>query len=731
MRCTRLIVLAVFCAMAFVSPSPIAQASSFIAAGFEEQRNLATLSEPVDLEFLPDGRLLVIQRSGDLLVFSAGTLALAGTTELRARICPHGERGLLGLAIDPNFTTPGSNWIYLFYTYLTNTPPKCDEFGGSANRVSRFKLNGNVLDTSTEEILMDKIATVNGNHNSGDLGFGSDGLLYISTGDGGCDYTSTAQCVDDYDAGRGMNNLFGKILRLTPGGGIPASNPYQGTNTARCNGLAGNPGNTTPGTTCQEIYAFGFRNPFRFAFDPNAATTRLLLNDVGQREWEEVNVVEAGKDYGWPCLEAARVYKTNGACNPPPPNMTAPLFSYAHTTTVPGTTIGNCGAITAATFVPAAANWPAPFGGSYLFADYVCGAIMGIDDSQASPTSANLLLSDPPPATGAPPTTPTAMIFGPDGAGQSLYYVHFLPFGQGDLRRIRYVGTGVNRAPQPIISVTPRSGQAPLLVTLDGSASTDPDVGDTLTYAWNFGDGTTATTAVAQHTYTQRGRWLASLTVTDRDGLSETATITVDVDGPVVTIVQPSANSTFGVGEQLTLQATATDTDGTPLTGNQVTYTWVVLLHHRAGLPDAHTHPYAVASGASATITGPTPEDFDAITNSFIEIRVTATADGLTGTASRIVQPRKVAITLDTQPTGLRVSVDGTSFVGRQTFQSWDGYSVQLEAQAQRIGINSFSPTGWSNGGAPQHTFTTPNGDRVLIANFDESFLCLLPQVQR
>lgn len=60
-----------------------------------------------------------------------------------------------------------------------------------------------------------------------------------------------------------------------------------------------------------------------------------------------------------------------------------------------------------------------------------------------------------------------------------------------------------------------------------------------------------------------------------------------------------------------------------------------------------------------------------------------------------------------------------------------DFASVQLEAQAQRIGINSFSPTGWSNGGAPQHTFTTPNGDRVLIANFDESFLCLLPQVQR
>ena len=124
---------------------------------------------------------------------------------------------------------------------------------------------------------MDEIPSPSGNHNAGDLRFGNDGYLYVSVGDGGCDYAGNSGCAGANDASRDQHALVGKILRITSTGGIPPTNPFQGAGTARCNVT----GRTTAGNKCQETFAWGLRNPFRIAFDPNTTATRFFINDVG------------------------------------------------------------------------------------------------------------------------------------------------------------------------------------------------------------------------------------------------------------------------------------------------------------------------------------------------------------------------------------------------------------------------------------------------------------------
>ena len=165
--------------------------------------------------------------------------------------------------------------------------------GTCVNRVSRFVLSASNV-ASNEFILIDNIPSTAGNHNAGDVQFGKDGYLYVSVGDGGCDYAGGG-CAGANDASRDQNSLVGKILRITRDGGIPPDNPFLGSGTADCRSTGG----TTAGFKCRETFAWGLRNPFRIGFDPNAAGTRFFINDVGQDTWEEIDLAQAGADYGW------------------------------------------------------------------------------------------------------------------------------------------------------------------------------------------------------------------------------------------------------------------------------------------------------------------------------------------------------------------------------------------------------------------------------------------------
>ena len=183
----------------------------------------------------------------------------------------------------------------------------------------------------------------------------------MSTGDGGCDYAGDSGCFELNDAARDRHVLLGKILRVTRDGAIPAGNPCQGAGTARCN--IDRP-HRPPASRCQETFAWGLRNPFRLAFDPNSPTTRFFINDVGEITWEEIDLGQAGADYGWNVREGFCATGSTTDCGAPPAGMTNPLHAYNHEAS-------GCYAITGGAFVPKGI-WSFSYDDDYLFADLVC-----------------------------------------------------------------------------------------------------------------------------------------------------------------------------------------------------------------------------------------------------------------------------------------------------------------------------------------------------------------------
>jgi hypothetical protein len=326
-----------------------------------------------------------------------------------------------------------------------------------------------------------------------------------------------------------LNNLVGKVLRVTRDGGIPPGNPFTGANSDRCNAS----GTTTAGRQCREVYAYGLRNPFRFAFDPNAAGTRFFINDVGEQGWDEIDAGQAGANYGWPCREGAHPMATTGACSPPPPSMVDPIHEYAHST--------GCSSITAGAFVPNGV-WPGEYAGDYLYADYVCGRMFVLEQTAAGYAARTF-------ATGLGANTAIAMTFGPHGAGRALYYASFV--NGGEVHRVTFD----TQTPVAAFTANPASGPLPLTVRFDASSSQDP-LGRPLTYNWAFGDGGTlngATSPTTQHTYTQGGVYTATLVVRNSAGETSTpaqATIRAGNSPPVPVINQPAASLTFSVGRR-------------------------------------------------------------------------------------------------------------------------------------------------------------------------------------
>jgi glucose/arabinose dehydrogenase len=289
----------------------------------------------------------------------------------------------------------------------------------------------------------------NGNHNGGDLQIGNDGYLYVSIGDGGCDYAGDSGCGGMNDAARDLHTLTGKIVRITRDGEVPPDNPFTGAGTARCNA-----GPTTAGTTCREIYATGLRNPFRMAFDPNtpANVTSFRINDVGQNTWEEIDAGIAGANYGWNVREGHCANGSTTFCGAPPAGYTNPIFDYDHSS--------GCASITGGAFVPSGV-WPAEFNGEYLFSDYVCGTIFRLEPNGVGGYTRSTFVS------GLGGNSAVHLAFGPFGATQALYYTSYADGGQ-----VRRISMG---APVASFTATPNAGPAPLALAFNCSASNHPE----------------------------------------------------------------------------------------------------------------------------------------------------------------------------------------------------------------------------------------------------------------
>jgi glucose/arabinose dehydrogenase len=337
------------------APAPGSQAApptpEGVVSGFTET-TITTVSGLTTIEALPGGGLIVLQQGGTARVIRNDQLVAQPALQLN--VCSGSERGLLGFTTGPGFVT--DRQAYIYYTVSSPGSP-----GGCVNRVSRFTMNGDVIDRSTEVVLVDNISAINGNHNGGDLEIGADGFLYIAVGDGGGDPRGDSST---NDSAQDLSLYNGKILRVLPSNGDPApGNPLSGAGTVVC----GDRGSTsaTPTTSCREIYAWGLRNPYRFAFDTNTGPERFFINDVGQFTREEVNLGARGANYGWPQREGVCPRNGNPPCAGPPPGLTDPINDY-------GRTYGTY--ITAGAFVPNGV-WPKAYDGGYLFADGGSGEV--------------------------------------------------------------------------------------------------------------------------------------------------------------------------------------------------------------------------------------------------------------------------------------------------------------------------------------------------------------------
>ncbi len=555
-----------------------------------EDVHVADVSGPMDVAWTPDGRMIIIGKAGLVRIYQGGTLLSTPALDLGPRLCTNGERGLAGLAVHPNFSA--NRFIYLYYTFnkLGNACPE-DQTTGPVNRLSRFVLQAsNVIDPASELVLFETPPMYRDHHTGGDVKFGKDGNLYVTVGDSGAQGLGWPQ-----DLGR----LAGKLVRVTDAGGIPTGNPFTGAGTARCNVGGVPPAGSAAGTRCQEVFSYGFRNPFRFAHDPNAAGTRFYINDVGQHTWEDISEGPvAGGNYGWQLREGPCAKDSDTNCGSVA-GMVDPVHWYHH---------GPFGAAaTAGVFVPNGI-WPAEYNGKYLFADYVFGQIYRLDPGGSR------CLTCLPPTSGFAMTVfgdigqVVSMRFGPDN---SLYYVS----REGSVvRRITYVGAG-NRAPTARIAAAPTSGPIPLAVDFDGTTSSDPD-GDALTYAWDFdGNGTTDSTEPApSHTYVSAGNFAASLTVSDGNGGINTVSVTINAgnSAPIPTISSPAADTTFAVGDPFTLIGSAIDPEEGSLPDSALS--WEVIRHHAQ-----HSHPFLEATtGNNIPLIAPEPEDLDAARTSYL-----------------------------------------------------------------------------------------------------------------
>jgi len=335
--------------------------------GFAATVLATNLTYASTMEFAPDGRLFVCQQQGQMLVLSNDTLLPEPFAQIPAySVASEGtEDGLLGLAFDPGFSAN-----HYFYLYYTTTTPYLH------NRVSRFTADGNTIVPGSEYIVLDlnPVASTS-NHNGGAIHFGPDGKLYIAVGDNL--FRQNAQT---------MTNLLGKIVRINSDGSIPSDNPFY----------------STASGSNRAIWTLGLRNPFSFAFQPG--TGRMLINDVGENTWEEINLGLSGANYGWPFAEG-------------PTNLTYqnPLFAYTHT--------NGCAIVGAAFYDPPQPQFPPEYLGNYFFADYCGGWIQRMDTNNVV---TNFL---------ARVSAPVSLQVSPDGAlycltRRQLYKFTYGPTGQ-------------------------------------------------------------------------------------------------------------------------------------------------------------------------------------------------------------------------------------------------------------------------------------------------------------
>ncbi len=692
--------------------------------------------QPMQLDVAPDGRVFYIQRTGALKVIStSGAIATAGSLN----VYTGGEDGLVGIVLDPAFATNG-------HLYLTYSPAGTAEI----NRVSRFTMSGNTLDLASERRLLD-IPAYRGSdepgHTGGALAFGPGGNLYIGVGDDVNPNGSNGYAPTDERSGRrkydaqgssaNTNDLRGKMLRIHPEANgtytIPAGNMF------------------APGTalTRPEIYAMGFRNPFRFGVDP--VTGWISLADYGPDAGQadpnrgpegtvEWNLVKQPGNYGWPYCVGNNTpfndYDFATSTSGPKFNCGAPVNNSPN-----NTGLTNLPASRAATVwytYSDTPEWPEMSGGG-RGAGPMGGPFYRYDASNPSTTkfpayydktpffhewsrdylaemrldAAGNLLKVSKTHSAIPFSSPMHLKFGPNG---SLYVIEWgSGFGGGNtddgVYRIDYVSG--NRAPVAKAAATPTSGRAPLAVQFSAAGSSDPD-GDALTYGWDFdGNGTTdATTATASHTYTANGTYNAVLTVTDAGGKEGRAqvTITVGNTAPVVRFSGPPDGGQFAWGDPINYTVSVTDPEDGTIDCTRVSV--VTAIGH-----DDHSHDTGRFTGCTATVS--TESDHGEYANTFYVLTATYTdSGGLVGSTSVVLQPKRKQAEYYTGSSGVRVIDQAAAENGKRIGDISPGDWVSFKPMSiQGINAVSYRVSSPYGGGTIELRAGSPTGQLVATTS--------------
>ncbi|MFZ3089142.1 MAG: PQQ-dependent sugar dehydrogenase [Nitrospirota bacterium] len=356
-----------------------------LPSGFTETNVVTGLSSPVGMAFLPDGRILVIEQAGAIKLVSSGT---ASTLLTVTGITTGGERGLLGIAVDPDY--PTRPYIYVYYTASTSP---------NYAQVARYTFVNNSIDPNSKLILINDIPDSASNHNGGTLRFGLDKTLYISVGD------DASSC----DA-QNRTLLKGNILRIKVDASI---NPADRATLAPAN----NPFVSATNNNEKIVWAYGLRNPFRFNVHPD--TGALFIGDVGAGTREEVDISTGGENFGWPYYEGSG---TTGTTNCGGQSGTMPIYDY--TRGASASVIG--GVVYKGINYPNDASLPPEFNGNFFFNDYYTGNLRVL---RQSVSNWNLVAGIDATNFGTGFSYVSDWAVGPDGA---IYYVY-----QGGNRLVR------------------------------------------------------------------------------------------------------------------------------------------------------------------------------------------------------------------------------------------------------------------------------------------------------
>ncbi|MEU2246563.1 ThuA domain-containing protein [Streptomyces sp. NPDC019224] len=737
-------------AAAHEEPAPAPAAEDFQQVTLA--KGAAETGEPMSLAVLPDRSVLHTSRSGELRITdSAGNTRISGVIPVYS----HDEEGLQGIGVDPDFSE--NRAIYLYYAPPLDTPAgDAPETGTAAdfakfdgvNRLSRFVLNEDgTLDLGSEKKVLD-VKTSRGIccHVGGDIDFDAEGNLYLSTGDDSNPFASDGYTPIDerpdrnpaFDARRSSgntNDLRGKILRIKVADDgsytIPEGNLF------------------APGTdrTRPEIYAMGFRNPFRFSVDrktgivyvgdygPDAGAADPKRGPAGQVEF--ARVTKAG-NFGWPfCTGANDPYmdydfatKTSGAAfdcaapkNTSPHNTGLVDLPPAQAAWIPydGGSVPEFGTGSESPMggpvyhydpdLDSPVKFPEAYDGDFFAGEFGRRWIKRIEqDADGKVQSVNDV-----PWSG---TQIMDMSFGPDGA---LYVLDYgLSWFGGDEHSALYRIENATGGHSPIAeaSVNKTSGTAPLRAQFSSAGTTDSD-GDALTYTWDFGDGGTSTAANPTYTYKKNGTYTATVTAKDPTGRTGSASvhITVGNTAPVVKLELPGDGQLFTFGDDIPFKVTVTDPEDGTIDCSKIEVSFV--LGH-----DSHGHPITSEHGCTGTIATEMDGGHDPNANIFGVINASYTDGGgggqaaLSGHDQAQLQPRHRQAEHFSDSSGVKTydkaNAEGGKTVGDIDNDDWISFepyilgdSTKLTARISSGGAGGFlevrsgSATGKILGSAP------------------------------